>query len=130
MKNILVRGPLLNSAGYGVHARQVFSYLLQRENLTLNAQVTPWGICTFYLNGEYDNGLISKIIDSSHPTEKSFDISFQVQLPNEWDPNVAKYNVGITAGVETDKCSQSWVDCVNSMALALFFFIFWIMFSN
>lgn len=119
MKNVLVRGPLLNSAGYGVHARQVFSYLLQRENLNLNAQVTPWGICTFYLNGEYDNGLISKIIDSSHPSEKPFDISFQVQLPNEWDPNAAKYNVGITAGVETDKCSQSWIDCVNSMDLVI-----------
>tara|TARA_B100001094_G_C18183178_1_gene802135 strand:+ start:909 stop:2069 length:1161 start_codon:yes stop_codon:yes gene_type:complete len=119
MKNVLVRGPLLNSAGYGVHARQVFSYLSQRKDCTLNAQVTPWGICTFYLNREYENGLISEIIDSSHPTEKDFDISFQIQLPNEWDPNAAKYNVGITAGVETDLCSQEWIDCVNSMDLVI-----------
>jgi len=119
MKNILVRGPLLNSAGYGVHARQIFSYLHQRGDCKLNAQVTPWGICTFYMNGDYENGLISKIIDVSHPSDEPFDISFQIQLPNEWDPNVARFNIGVTAGVETDICSKKWVDCINKMDLVI-----------
>ena len=119
MKNILVRGPLLNSAGYGVHARQVFSYLSQRGDCSLSAQVTPWGICTFYLNPEFENGLIKEIIQASYPTEKSFDISFQIQLPNEWDPEAARFNIGVTAGVETDKCSSDWIDCVNRMDLVV-----------
>ncbi len=119
MKNVLVRGPLLNSAGYGVHARQVFSYLLQRGDCNLNTQVTPWGICTFYVNENYDNGLIGEIVKRSKPTSKSFDVSFQIQLPNEWDPNAADFNIGVTAGVETDLCSQEWVDCINSMDLVI-----------
>ena len=109
MKNVLVRGPLLNSAGYGVHARQVFSYLSQRGDCSLNAQVTPWGICTFYLNNDFDKGLIGEIVEASKPIEKKFDVSFQVQLPNEWEDTAADYNIGVTAGVETDLCSQEWV---------------------
>ncbi|MBG17577.1 MAG: hypothetical protein CMB77_04415 [Euryarchaeota archaeon] len=119
MKNVLVRGPLLSSAGYGVHARQVFNYLDQRGDCRLNAQVTPWGICTFYMNGEYERGLISKIINVSHPSDFEPDISFQIQLPNEWDPAAAKVNIGVTAGVETDKCSKEWVECVNKMDLVI-----------
>jgi len=119
MKNVLVRGPLLNSAGYGVHARQVFSYLHQRGDCNISSQITPWGICTFYMNDEYERGLISKIINSSYPSENQPDVSFQVQLPNEWDPSLAKFNVGITAGVETDICSSNWVDCVNKMDLVI-----------
>ena len=119
MKNVLVRGPLLNSAGYGVHSRQVFSYLEQRNDCTISSQVTPWGICTFYMNGEYENGLISRIINTSHPSESSFDVSFQVQLPNEWDPTAAKFNVGVTAGVESDLCSIEWVNQINKMDLVI-----------
>ena len=119
MKNVLVRGPLLNSAGYGVHSRQVFSYLDQRKDCRISSQVTPWGICTFYMNGEYENGLISRIIETSRPSSNEFDISFQIQLPNEWDPSAAKFNVGVTAGVESDKCSQEWVDMVNRMDLVI-----------
>ena len=119
MKNVLIRGPLLNSAGYGVHARQIFSYINQRKDCKITSQVTPWGVCTFYLNGDYEKGLISEIIDTSHPSDTPSDISFQIQLPNEWDPTVAKFNIGVTAGVETDKCSQEWIDCINKMDLVI-----------
>ena len=119
MKKILIRGPLMNSSGYGVHSRQIFSYL---HNLGhhITSQVTPWGICPFYVNPDYEDGLIGKIIEtSSRPDNENFDVSFQIQLPNEWDPRVAKINVGVTAGVECDKCSPAWIDSVNSMDLVI-----------
>jgi hypothetical protein len=119
MKRVLIRGPLLNSAGYGVHARQIFSYLESRGDCKLSAQVTPWGICTFYMNRDYEGGLIGRIIDVSAPDDATKDISFQIQLPNEWDPTAAKVNVGITAGVETDICSKKWVEHVNKMDLVI-----------
>ena len=36
------------------------------------------------------------------------DARVQVQLPNEWDPALARFNVGVTAAVETDKCNPLW----------------------
>jgi hypothetical protein len=119
MKNVLVRGPLLNSAGYGVHARQIFSYLKDRGDCKISSQVTPWGICTFYLNRDYESGLIGDIIDTSFPIDVKPDVSFQIQLPNEWDPSAADINIGVTAGVETDICSKAWVDNVNEMDLVI-----------
>ena len=44
MKKVLIRGPIINSAGYGVHARQIFKYLKNREDCELTTQITPWGV--------------------------------------------------------------------------------------
>ena len=44
------------------------------------------------------------------------DLSIQIQLPNEWSPDLAKVNVGITAGVETDRCNPLWIECINRMS--------------
>ena len=119
MKKVLIRGPLVNTAGYGVHARQVFSYLESREDCDISTQITPWGICTYQVNTDYEDGLIGRILKKSYPSNKIFDVSFQVQLPSEWDPEAAKFNIGVTAGVETTRCSQSWVEAVNKMDLVI-----------
>jgi len=39
----------------------------------------------------------------SVPSKQKYDISLQVTIPNEWDTNLAAYNVGYTAGIETDR---------------------------
>jgi len=119
MKKVLIRGPLINSAGYGVHARQIFSYIEDRGDLAIQTQVTPWGQCTFFLNKEYEDGLIGRIISKSRELDSKPEVSFQIQLPNEWDPDAAKINVGVTAGVETDRCSRDWVEYANNMDLII-----------
>lgn len=119
MKKVLVRGPVINTSGYGVHARQVFKYLKNRGDCELSTHITPWGVCTYYINPSYENGTIGDILKSSKPVEEDYDVSFQIQLPNEWDSNLAKINVGVTAGVETTKCSKEWVDSVNKMDLVI-----------
>mgnify|MGYP002021956933 CR=1 FL=1 len=118
MKNVVIRGPLMNSAGYGVHARQIFSYIKDKGH-NIHSQVTPWGICPFYIDEKYENGLLGDIIKSCNNDLPNFDVSFQVQLPSEWDHSLAAYNVGVTAGVETSKCSKAWVDCINKMDLVI-----------
>lgn len=118
MKNVLIRGPLVSSSGYGVHARQIFSYV-ESKGCEIKSQITPWGICPFLVNKDYENGLIGRILETGSPLEKKPDVSFQIQLPNEWEPGVANFNVGVTAGVETDKCSLEWVDCVHKMDLVI-----------
>ena len=49
------------------------------------------------------------------PGGKLYDATIQLQLPNEWDPRLGKINVGITAGVETDRCNPEWIKACNSM---------------
>ena len=110
---IAIKGPLLSVTGYGVHTRQIFSWAISRGH-DVSAVIVPWGICTFYINPDSLDGLIGKIMECTQPPEDP-DISFQVQLPDEWDPNLAKINIGVTAGVESDICSQSWVEACTKM---------------
>ncbi len=121
MKKVLLRGPLLVSSGYGTHARQIARWLFsKKDDLKIQCEVTPWGDCPWILDGNKYDGLIDKIMKStSGQVTNDYDISIQIQLPNEWAPNVAKYNIGVTAGVETDKCNPVWVDCINKMNLVI-----------
>lgn len=110
MKKVVLRAPLLSRSGYGVHSRQVLRYLLQIPNIDLKTQVVPWGITPWSVNHGDDNGLIGEALKRSiaNPESEKFDVSFQVQLPNEWDASLAEKNVGITAGVETDFSNPIW----------------------
>ena len=115
-KKVLLRAPLLTNSGYGVHSRQVFEWLYEREDVDLIVECLQWGRTSWILNEDSENGLIGKIMSCSKPYgEGEVDISFQVQLPDEWDENLAKFNIGVTALVETDRCSRAWVDKCNKM---------------
>lgn len=118
MKKVLLRAPLLTNSGYGVHSRQVFSWLLEeskKRNFDLDVECLNWGNCSWIIDKDKESGLIGEIMKRSKPLAKLYDVTFQVQLPDEWNPKLGKYNVGITAAVETDKCNPAWVDSCNRM---------------
>jgi len=115
-KRVLIRGPLLTLSGYGVHTRQIFRWLNSRDDFEIKSHVLPWGITPWLLNGKRMNGLVEEIFKTTNLEKLSgFDYSFQIQLPNEWDPKIAKFNVGVTAAVETDRCHPDWISACNKM---------------
>lgn len=114
-KRVIIRGPSLTASGYGEHCRQVGRYLIQRDDVDLVVAPTPWGITPWYIDRDVKDGLIGELMQRSRDDKGPFDLSVQVQLPNEWDPKLARANVGVTAGVETTTCNPSWVENVNAM---------------
>ncbi len=42
------------------------------------------------------------------------DIWMQISIPNEFQP-VGKYNIGVTAGIESSLCRAEWVEGLNRM---------------
>ena len=117
MKKVLLRAPVLTQSGYGVHARQVFSWLSHKQDVDLTVQLLPWGDTPWFLNKD-SNDLIGKIMECSRPTTDA-DITFQLQLPHDWDPKLGKFNVGMTAAVETTICHPDWVSACNKMNLVI-----------
>jgi len=115
MKNVIIRAPLLSYSGYGTHSRQIFKWLLTRKDFNLFAQVVQWGNTSWMINSEMEGGLIGDIMNKSSPSPGKPDISFQVQLPDEWDPNLAEFNIGVSAFVETDTCNPEWISRINDM---------------
>lgn len=113
---VLLRGPLLTNSGYGVHARQIYESIEKQPGIELSVHCTSWGQCSWLISPEDLNGLVGRIMQRSVPLENmTFDLSIQVQLPDEWDPKLAKRNIGITAAVEATKCHQSWIEKCNAM---------------
>ncbi len=109
MKTVLLRGPVLTRSGYGEHTRQILRYLITK-NVKVSIQPLNWGVTPWHLNEGSCNGLIGEALKRcDFKPETKYDISIQCQLPNEWDTSLAKYNVGVTAGVETDFANPVWV---------------------
>lgn len=119
MKKVLVRAPLLSYSGYGEHSRQVYKSIRKIDNLDLKVQVLQWGNTPWAINSEEFDGLAGEIMSKSIAENEDFDISLQVQLPDEWTNKAAKFNIGITAGVETDRCNPKWIECINNMDLVI-----------
>lgn len=113
MKKVVLRAPVLSQSGYGVHSRQIARWLLQRNDVDLTIQPVQWGMTPWLLNGDLKDGLIEKLIEKSKDDKGPFDVSFQVQLPNEWTKGLAKVDVAVTAGVETTICNPDWIRSVN-----------------
>lgn len=115
MKRVILRGPVLSQSGYGVHCRQVAKWLLQKENIDVKFNVMPWGDTPWHINPDSLGGLIGEIMTRTVEPKEKFDVSIQLQLPNEWNTSLAEVNVGMTAGVETDRCNPRWIDSINNM---------------
>jgi len=115
MKTVLLRGPSLTQSGYGVHCRQLARWLLSRHDLDVKFGTLPWGDCPWMLDSNLHGGLVGEIMKRTVPHDTKADVTIQLQLPNEWDTSLAHINIGITAGVETDRCSPEWVTACNKM---------------
>lgn len=121
MKSVVFVAPVLTQSGYGVHARQLAKWLLDRKDIDLKIFPLSWGDTPWLLDTELHDGLLKRIMERtvSQSDIKNADVSVQLQLPNEWNPNLAKINIGVTAGVETDVCNSSWVEACNKMSLVI-----------
>ena len=123
MKSVLLRGPLLTHSGYGVHCRQIAKWLFrvasEAHQLDITTEPLPWGKCHLILDTEAEDGLIGQIIQAANNKKNFYDVTIQLQLPNEWNPFLGNFNIGVTAGVETDKCNPAWIDCVNRMDMVI-----------
>jgi glycosyltransferase involved in cell wall biosynthesis len=119
-KKVLLRGPVFTQSGYGVHARQIAKWLIDREDIDLSIQALQWGETPWIINEDLHDGMIGRLLEKTvDPNGKLYDVSVQLQLPNEWDTRIAKKNIGITASVETDRCNPEWIKYCNAMSMVI-----------
>lgn len=123
MKSVLLTAPVLQAAGYGVHSRQIAKWLLRVAAATHELDVTvepvPWGKTHMIVDPEAEDGLIGQMLQTANNKKNFYDVTIQCKLPNEWNPFLGDFNVGVTAGVETDRCNPAWIDSVNRMNMVV-----------
>jgi glycosyltransferase involved in cell wall biosynthesis len=111
---ILFRGPVKTQSGYGSHSRDLLKSLYDLDLYDIKIDSSDWG--TTPMNALDNNNLFHSWILSNITTKITEvpDIYIQVTVPNEFQ-RVGKYNIGITAGIETTAAPKTWVDGINRM---------------
>ncbi len=115
---ILFRGPVKTRSGYGSHARDVLESLYKMNLFDIKIDSCPWGqtpMTALEKNNLFHNWIESNSVENYVNIP---DIYIQVTIPNEFN-RFGKFNIGVTAGIETTVAPKDWVDGCNRMDLIL-----------
>ena len=117
---IIVRAPVLSMSGYGEQSRFALRALRKHEDkLDIYIVPIPWGNTNWInTNDEERKWMDANILRTANYLKSEpnpqFDLSLQVTIPNEWE-DLAKVNVGYTAGIETTRVAPVWFEKTNMM---------------
>lgn len=110
--NLVISCPASSRSGYGDHSRDLIRSLIAMDKFNVQVMDQRWGACSRDALKDKDADIVSRFID---PQLKSMpDIWIQVTVPNEFKP-VGKFNIGITAGMETTLIDPEWIQGLNRM---------------
>jgi len=115
---VLVTAPVGTRSGYGSHSRDICRSLIAMDKFDLKIWPVRWGSTPQDALDEGDPNdipIIKRIIPEPQ-LDKQPDIHFHIVVPNEFQ-QVGKFNIGITAGLETTLCPPEWVEGLNRMDL-------------
>ena len=116
---IVVQGPVATRSGYGNHTRDLVTALIEADKYDIQIISLPWGQCPAdalkHDNPEHKQ-IISRIA-TGNITRKP-DVFIQVSVANEFQAH-GKYNIGITAGVETTVVPHDFIQGANRMDLII-----------
>ena len=117
---IVISCPIDTFSGYGARSRDIVLPIVKsgKYDVKIIPQRwgnTPWG---FLQDDNSDHKLLKDCLLLSPQLPKQPDCWVQITVPNEFQP-VGKFNIGITAGIETNVCAPQWIDGINRMDLIL-----------
>ena len=115
---LLFQAPVTTRSGYGNHSRDLVLSLIKSNKYDIHILPLNWGDCPMNAleEGNKNHDMIKERLLQGPQLNRQPDINVQVTVPNEFQP-IGKYNIGITAGIETTLCSKEWIDGLNRMDL-------------
>ena len=119
-KIMLICAPVSSRSGYGAHARDLTHSFIRHDKYDVNILDVPWGECprnALNKNNEEDKKILNRILQQPK-MDKQPDIYIDIRIPNEFQ-QYGKFNIGITAGIETTAVSSNWIQCCNKMDLII-----------
>jgi glycosyltransferase involved in cell wall biosynthesis len=120
MKNTFVIScPIDTYSGYGSRSRDLVKALINLDKYDVKIMPQRWGNTPWNFIEDHNEewGFLTPHILQGPMTQQP-DIWAQITVPNEFQP-VGKFNIGITAGIETTICAPQWIEGMNKMNLNL-----------
>jgi len=113
---MLITGPVATRSGYGSHSRDLVRSLIAMDKFDIHINSLRWGNCPMNAldkDNPNDKIILDRILTTDN-LSKQPEIHIQISVPNEFTP-IAKYNIGITAGIENTAPKAEWIQGMNKM---------------
>jgi hypothetical protein len=113
----VLQSPLFTQSGYGEWSLAMAKSLLRYDKYDLKIVPTRWGGCPSKnsideLETDEERRLFNMIL--RQPLQKQPELFVQMSIPNEFQ-TPGKYNIGMTAGIETTVPPGEWMEGLNRM---------------
>jgi hypothetical protein len=102
-------------SGYGARARDIVKAIIESDKykvelLSQRWGETSWGFCKDHPEWQF----LYQHTAKSDWQKTQPELWMQITIPNEFTP-VGKYNIGLTAGIESTVCKAEWIEGLNRM---------------
>lgn len=108
-------------SGYGSRSRDLVKAFIEskKEDWDIKILSQRWGNCPWgFLDNNKEWAFLKEHILEGNQLPKQPELWMQITVPNEFQA-IGKYNIGITAGIETTICYPTWIEGINRMNLTL-----------
>lgn len=113
-----VVAPVNTVSGYGKHSVDIVKSLLKLNKFDIDIIPTRWGDTpqnALDKNNPEDYEILKRFVQGF---KRQPDVFIQITVPNEFQP-IGKFNIGVTAGIETTQASAQWIEGLNKMDLII-----------
>ena len=116
--SFVISSPFDTYSGYGARSRDVIKAIVETKKYDVKLLSQRWGNTPFgFCKDNPEWGFLLELV-TPMPLTVQPEIWAQITVPNEFQP-VGKYNIGITAGIETTLVPGEWIEGCNKMDLLL-----------
>jgi hypothetical protein len=111
--------PIDTYSGYGARSRDLVKAIIATDKYDVKVIPQMWGNTPWnFINDNPEWGFLSQHIWNQPQLPKQPEVWMQITIPSEFQP-VGKYNIGVTAGIETTVAPGDWIEGCNRMDLVL-----------
>ena len=111
--------PIDTYSGYGARSRDIVKAIVELEKYDVKILQQKWGNTPFgFIKDNPEWEFLTPLILQKPTLPSQPEIWAQITVPNEFQ-KVGKYNIGITAGIETTIAPAEWVEGCGRMDLIL-----------
>ena len=113
---VVISCPADTFSGYGARSRDIALPLIKSGKYDVKILPQRWGQTPKgFIQNNPEWGFLSKHILNVQPPNQP-EIWMQITVPNEFQP-IGKFNIGCTAGIESNICPGDWIEGLNRMNL-------------
>ena len=111
--------PIDTHSGYGARSRDIVRAIVELNKYDVKIFPQRWGNTPFgFIKNNPEWKFLEPLLLHQPQLPRQPEIWAQITVPNEFQ-KIGKYNIGITAGIETTIAPAEWVEGCNRMDLIL-----------